>query len=66
MNSYIAITRVKLKRSKDHRRMRSKLHLEHIQEEYKYAIGKGFETLEVRNRDPEAATKNIPEKKKSS
>ena len=44
--------------------MRSKLHLEHIQEEYKYAIGKGFETLKVRNRDPEAAIKNIPEKKK--
>jgi hypothetical protein len=33
--------------------MRSKLDLEHIPEEYKHAAGKGFETLEVRNRDPD-------------
>jgi hypothetical protein len=43
----IATTWVKLKRSKDHRRMRSKLDLEHIPEEYKHAVGKGFETLET-------------------
>jgi exonuclease III len=45
----IATTWVKLKRSNEHRQMRSKLDLEHIPEEYKHAAGKGFETLEVRN-----------------
>jgi hypothetical protein len=55
--------------------MRLKLDLEHIPEEYKHAVGKGFETLEDTNRDPdklweeirrviiEAAMKNIPEKR---
>jgi hypothetical protein len=71
----IATTRVKVKRSNDYRRMRSKLDLEHIPEEYKHAVGKGFETLVVRTRDPdklweeitrvitEAAVMIIPEKR---
>jgi hypothetical protein len=73
----IATTKVKLKRSKDHRQTRSKLDWEQIPEEYKHARGKGFKTLEVRNRDPdnlweeirrvitEAAMKNIPKKKET-
>jgi hypothetical protein len=49
--------------------------LEHIPEEYKHAVGKGFKTLEVGNQDPdniweeisrvitEDAMKNIPKKR---
>jgi hypothetical protein len=59
----------------DHELLRSKLDLEHIPEEYKHAVGKGFEILAVRNRDSDnlwvaisrvitgVAMKNIPEKR---
>jgi hypothetical protein len=47
----IAVTRVKLKKSKEHRPMQRKVDLEHIAEHDKHAVGKKFKTLDLRNPD---------------